>query len=162
MTGVTVQPETVVVAAEAGVLEQMTAAVLDAPIDITGATGSQSVTVRIKKLADAQNMSIGEALVQIEIAEKQRERTFKNVPITVTGVQETQKVKLSSKSAHVTLTGPYHFIENLTADDIILSADLTGLEAGEHLVGLTCRVANAPEYTCVLSIAQVTATIAEP
>lgn len=160
--GVTVQPETVVVAAEANVLEQMTAAVLDAPIDITGATGSQSVTVRIKKLTDAQNMSIGEALVQVEIAEKQRERTFRNVPIAVTGVQETQKVKLSSQSAHVTLTGPYHFIENLTADDIMLSADLTGLEAGEHLVGLNCWVANAPEYTCVLSIDQVTATIAEP
>lgn len=162
VTGVTVQPDTVLVAADAGVLEQMSAAVLDAPIDITDATTSQSVTVRIKKLTDAQNMSIGETLVRIEIAEKQRERTFKNVPILITGVQETQQVKLSSKSAHVTLSGPYHFIENLTADDIILNVDLAGLAAGEHLVGIACRVANAPEYTCVLSIDQVTATITEP
>lgn len=162
VTDVTVQPETVLVAAQADVLEQLSAVVLDAPIDITGATEPQSVTVRIKKLSDAQNMSIGEALVQIDIAQKQRERTFKNVPITVTGVQETQKVKLSSKSAHVTLTGPYHFINELTADDILLSVDLSGLEAGEHLVGLTCHVANAPEYTCVLSIDQVTAIIDEP
>lgn len=162
VTGVTVQPDTVLVAADAGVLEQMSAAVLDAPIDITDATTSQSVTVRIKKLTDAQNMSIGEALVRIEIDEKQRERTFKNVPILITGVQETQPVKLSSKSAHVTLSGPYHFIENLTADDIILSVDLTGLAPGEHLVGIACSIANAPEYTCVLSIDQVTATITEP
>ena len=162
VTGVTVQPDTVLVAADAGVLEQMSAAVLDAPIDITDATTSQSVTVRIKKLTDAQNMSIGEALVRIEIDEKQRERTFKNVPILITGVQETQPVKLSSKSAHVTLSGPYHFIENLTADDIILSVDLTGLASGEHLVGIACSIANAPEYTCVLSIDQVTATITEP
>lgn len=162
VTGVTVQPDTVLVAADAGVLEQMSAAVLDAPIDITDATTSQSVTVRIKKLTDAQNMSIGETLVRIEIAEKQRERTFKNVPILITGVQETQQVKLSSKSAHVTLSGPYHFIENLTADDIILNVDLAGLAAGEHLVGIACSVANAPEYTCVLSIDQVTATITEP
>lgn len=162
VTGVTVQPETVLVAADAEVLEQMSAAVLDAPIDITDATTSQSVTVRIKKLTDAQNMSIGEALVHVEIAEKQRERTFKNVPILLTGVQETQQVKLSSKSAHVTLSGPYHFIENLTADDIILSVDLAGLAPGDHLVGIACNVANAPEYTCVLSIDQVTATITEP
>lgn len=162
VTGVTVQPDTVLVAADAGVLEQMSAAVLDAPIDITDATTSQSVTVRIKKLTDAQNMSIGEALVRIEIDEKQRERTFKNVPILITGVQETQPVKLSSKSAHVTLSGLYHFIENLTADDIILSVDLTGLASGEHLVGIACSIANAPEYTCVLSIDQVTATITEP
>ena len=100
--------------------------------------------------------------MRIEIDEKQRERTFKNVPILITGVQETQPVKLSSKSAHVTLSGPYHFIENLTADDIILSVDLTGLASGEHLVGIACSIANAPEYTCVLSIDQVTATITEP
>lgn len=162
VTDVTVQPEAVLVAADAQVLEQMSAAVLDAPIDITDATTSQSVTVRIKKLTDAQNMNIGEALVHVEIAEKQRERTFKNVPILITGVQETQQVKLSSKSAHVTLSGPYHFIEDLTADDIILSVDLAGLASGEHLVGIACNVANAPEYTCVLSIDQVTATITEP
>lgn len=161
VTGVTITPETVLVAAKNSVLEQITAAVLDAPIDITDATSAQRVTVRIKKLSDAKHMNIGETLVQVDIAEKKQERTFKNVPISVTGVQETQEAALSSRNVHVTLTGPYHFIENLAAEDIVVEADLSGLEAGEHLVGLACRIANAPEYECALSIDQVNVQLSE-
>lgn len=161
VTGVTITPESVLVAAEKEVLEQISAAVLDAPIDITDAAATQSVTVRIKKLSDAQNMNIGEALVQVEIAEKQWERTIKNVPVSVVGIQETQEAALSSGRVHVTLTGPYHFVESLAAEDVTVLADLSGLEAGEHLVGLSCSVANAPEMTYALSIDQITAQLSE-
>lgn len=160
VTGVVVEPQEVLVAARDEALEQMSVAVLDAPIDITDATESQSVTVRIKKLTDAQNMNIGEALVQVFIEQKELERTFKRVPIAIEGVEDTQSVKLSSQSVNVTLTGPYHFIKNLSAEDISLSVDAAGLTPGEHTLDIACHIANAPEYACVLSITNVTATIA--
>lgn len=159
--GVYIQPESVLVAATEQALEQMSAAVLDAPIDITDATTPQSVTVRIKKLSDAQNMNIGEALVYVDIGEKELERTFKRVPIEVKGAQDSQSITLSTKAVNVTLTGPYLFINGLSEEDVTLSVDVSGLETGEHTLDVSCHIANAPEYAYELSTDRVTAVIAE-
>ena len=61
VTGVTITPESVLVAAPSDVLEQFATVMLDAPVDISGAQETRRVLVRMKKLADAQHMSVNEA-----------------------------------------------------------------------------------------------------
>lgn len=157
--GITLSPDSVRIASTQQVLDAMESIVLDAPIDISDATSTQSITARIKKPSDAKNINISEVLVTVEIGEKTSEKTLRRVPIEIQGVTDDMSAKLSASQSNVQLLGPYHFINDLTADNVQLYVDLEGLAVGEHTLPVQCRIDNAPEFSCALSITSVKVTI---
>ena len=93
------------------------------------------------------------------IREKNVERTFRQVPVDLEGLNENQTVSVSKPRQTVQLTGGYHFIGGLEEEDIHLFLDLEGLEDGEYTLPVQIHLDNAESFSCALSSPQVNVTI---
>ena len=59
------------------------------------------------------------------------------------------------------VTGKYTAVKALTADDILLSVDVTGLEAGTHVLPIKAAVINQPDLTVEPDTGEVQVVIAQ-
>lgn len=160
ITGVTLQPASVCIAAKDEVLAQVEEMMLEGTLDVTDATQTQSANIKIKKRTDVQNMNIAEVQVQVDIEELQMERTFRRVPIEVEGTSAGTAAKLATAYAQVTIVGPYTFVDTLTQEEIFLRVDVANLAPGEYTLPVQCHIDNAPSYKALLPENMVTVTIA--
>ena len=96
-----------------------------------------------------------------EIAEKSIERTLRAVDIDVEGVEEGLSAKLSARQSTVQLTGAYSFIEALAREDVRLFVDASGLGEGKHTLPVQIGIDNAQDFTCALSVPEVTVTLTQ-
>lgn len=147
------------VAAAQSVLETLEFLTTDLPIDISGATESVSGYVRIRRPGGVRNALPTEISVTAEIEEKTIERTLRGVGIEIDGLSGGQRASLSSESSVVQLTGPYGFVNSLKEADVRLFVDASGLEAGEHVLPVQIGIDNAEEFSCALSMPEVSVTI---
>lgn len=124
LRGITVEPETVTVAATAAVLENLSVISFDTTVSLTDQTSSFETTVRLRKGTDVRYLSQEEVTVSVEIQEKQVSASFRNVAIDIRNLDETTYTgKLSTSRANVTVTGPYFAMQSLEADQIWLYVD---------------------------------------
>ena len=75
------------------------------------------------------------------------------------GVEEGLSAKLSARQSTVQLTGAYSFIDAIAREDVQLFVDVSGLDEGTHTLPVQIDIDNAPEYTCALSVPEVTVTL---
>lgn len=66
---------------------------------------------------------------------------------------------LSTGNTTAQLTGGYAFIEGLTAADVHLFVDVSGLTEGVYTLPVQIHIDNAPEFTCALGSPEVTVTL---
>lgn len=161
LVNIFVEQDALRVAAKEELLGSIEFITTETPLDITGATGNIDGYVKIKRLTGIENALPSEIAVTAEIAEKTIERTLRSVDVEIEGLGENLTAKLSDKSSTVQLTGGYHFIHALAREDVRLFVDVSGLEAGKHTLPLQIRLNNAQEFTCALSVPEVTVTITE-
>lgn len=57
------------------------------------------------------------------------------------------------------LTGAYSFIDALSREDVRLFVDASGLDEGRHTLPVQIGIDNAQEFTCALSVPEVTVTL---
>ena len=161
LVDVYVEQDALRVAAKRDILGSIEFITADQPLDISGATGSVSGYARLKKLTGIENTLPGEIAVTAEIAEKTIERTLRNVDIDVEGTAEGLSAKLSTRQSTVQLTGAYSFIDALEREDVRLFVDASGLYEGRHTLPVQIRIDNAQEFTCALSVPEVTVTLTQ-
>ena len=149
------------VAAKKDVLGSIEFLTTDQPMDIEGASANVSGYVRLKRLSGVENTLPTEIAITAEIAEKSMERTMRHVDVDVSGLEEGLEATLSDKQITVQLTGAYSFIESLERDNVRLFVDADGLTAGSYELPVQIHIDNAKDFTCALSKAKVTVTIAE-
>jgi len=149
------------VAAKKDVLGSIEFLTTDQPMDIEGASANVSGYVRLKRLSGVENTLPTEIAITAEIAEKSMERTMRHVDVDVSGLEEGLEATLSDKQITVQLTGAYSFIESLERDNVRLFVDAGGLTAGSYELPVQIHIDNAKDFTCALSKAKVTVTIAE-
>ena len=159
LVNVYVEQDALRVAAKQDILGTIEFITADQPLDISGATGNVSGYARLKKLTGIENTLPGEIAVTAEIAEKTMERTLRNVDIDAEGVQEGLGAKLSVRQSTVQLTGAYRFIDALEREDVRLFVDAAGLGEGKHTLPVQIHIDNAQEFTCALSVPEVTVTL---
>ena len=94
----------------------------------------------------------------VEIGPVIRERTFEDVRVTVTGVENGMKADLSVKNANVTITGAQLWVEALKANALSLVCDASGLAEGTYQLPVICQVAGSDGQT--FSVEVVPETIA--
>ena len=153
--------ETLAVAADEETLAALTVLPVETPLDISGADGMVNGYVRLKTIAGARNRVATQMGVTAMIEEDRIERTFRNVAVTVQGAPDSASVSLSQSRVTAQLTGGYSFIRALTAGDIMLYVDVSGLEPGQHRLPLQVQIDNAQAFTCALSSPEITVTIRE-
>ena len=153
------EEDSVAVAAEQELLDAITIIQVDTPLDITGATGTVQGYLRLKGQSAIKNRIPSQMGVTALIEEKQIERTIRNVPLLVQGAEDGTQVSLSQSRQTVQLSGGYHFIKNLEADDLQVYVDVSGLAPGQYKVPVQVRIDNAEAFGCALSSPEVTVTI---
>lgn len=161
LVNIFVEQDALRVAAKEELLGSIEFITTENPLDITGATGNVDGYVKIKRLSGIENSLPSEIAVTAEIAEKTIERTLRNVDVEIDGLGENLAARLSEKSSAVQLSGGYGFIEGLAREDVRLFVDVSNLAAGKHTVPVQIRIDNAQEFTCALSVPEVTVTITE-
>ena len=161
LENVYVEQDALRVAAKQEILGSIEFITVDQPLDISGATGNVSGYVKLKKLTGIENTLPGEIAVTAEIAEKSIERTLRAVDIDVEGVEDGLSARLSTRQSTVQLTGAYSFIDALSREDVRLFVDASGLGEGRHTLPVQIGIDNAQDFTCALSVPEVTVTLTQ-
>ena len=159
LTEILVSQESMLVAASDEVLEAITELTTDQPLNITGATGNVTGSVRLRRPSGIENTVPYDVTVTARIQEKTVQRTLRQVQVEVDGLDDSLRASLSREKQTVQLTGAYTFIEGLSASDVRLFVDVNGLGEGTHVVPVQISIDNAPEFACALSSPEVTVTI---
>lgn len=159
LSGVELGQESMQVAARQEALDAITLIGTDSPLNIEGATQDVTGYVRIRKPSGVENTLPTEIAVTARIEEATIERTFKNVAIEIDGLDEQLSASLSKARATVQLTGAYHFITDLTAEDIRLFVDLSDCSEGSYDLPVQIHIDNAQEFSCALSSPEITVSV---
>ena len=156
---VTASQESLLIAAADEVLDAITVLTTDQPLSIEGATQDVTGTVRLRRPTGIENTVPYDVTVTARIGEMTAQRTLRQVQVEVDGLDDSLRASLSREKQTVQLTGPYTFIEGLSAGDVRLFVDVNGLGEGTHVVPVQISIDNAPEFTCALSSPEITVTI---
>ena len=159
MTAVELAEDSVPVAARQEILDAISELTTDSPLNIDGATEDAAGYVRLKKLTGVENTLPTEIGVTARISEKQIECTLRRLPIQADGLDDSLTATLSTGNTTAQLTGGYAFIEGLTAADVHLFVDVSGLTEGVYTLPVQIHIDNAPEFTCALGSPEVTVTL---
>ena len=126
---VTMQPETVTVAADEELLEGMNELMIQ-PVSVDGMSQSFTVRAAVTPLSGVRNLSSEQVYVNVTISEASISGRIDDVSVLMAGKGEGLSVEYDSMSVFV--TGPRSVVEQLQNDGVFVSLDLTGLGAGTY------------------------------
>ena len=152
---VTIQPESVTVAAEQELLDSLAQLMID-PVSVSGASQSFSARTTVSQLSDFKNVSSEQVYVNVNIVEE-----------TITGFVDQVKVVFNNTGDNlvatyeplgVYVTGPRSEVEALQASGMTVQLDLSGYAAGYYLLGPTVDSERYPDLTFESEAVSVTLT----
>lgn len=109
-------------------------------IDITGA--KSNVTAKVGLISDdGVRLDIQDQIDVVVMIEKEATRTFDNVQVKLTNSNTAYRYVLSQEVVSVTVQGPASAVEQLSANNISVEADVAGLESGSKSIKLTYNIA---------------------
>ena len=160
ITGIDVQPETITVAGEQSLLDELDELSF-VPISVDGYTSSFTAVSTINTLRDLRYISSEQVTVTVHIAETTLTDSFQGLPISVRGKGGEDTVTISIGKADVRLSGPYTLVNKLTEDDVNLYVDVTGLEKGQYELPVSVAIdgGDVSNITVETDPAVVTVTI---
>ncbi|MDO4739969.1 MAG: CdaR family protein [Eubacteriales bacterium] len=155
IVGVEISPAAAVIAAEQSLLDTIDS-LSYSKVDVSYRTSSFARTVRLSGLTGLKYISTDQAVVNISIAEIDTTRKFDNIPVSFVNHSDAISATALSDTISVVVTGPYTQVEALTAEDIIATVDLTGLELGEYDIPVYVVVGSRPDIVCTAAPSEVT------
>lgn len=135
ITGITIQPETITVAADAELLEGLTELLIE-PISLNGAQQSFSQRARISSLTGFKNVTPEQVYVNVTIEEIPQSA---RVPVNLSYINCPDGMTFTYTREDFTalVTGPGSSVEALRESGVDAVVDLAGLEEGEHTLPIT-------------------------
>ena len=152
---VTIQPQTIQVAAERDLLDSIEQLVIE-PVSVEGATQSFSAKSTVTQLSDFKNVSSEQVYVNVAIAEETIEEYIDNVRIIFTG--KAENLIASYDQLGVEVTGPRSDVERLREEGVTVSVDLTGLGEGYYILAPVIDEQAYEGFTILSEAASVTLT----
>lgn len=128
---VTVQPESIQVAADLELLDSLTELQIE-PVNISGARQSFSARAEVSQLADFKSVSSEQVYVNVNIVEETITGYVEDVKVIFSGVPEN--LIASYEPMGIFATGPRSAVKELQQSGMTVGLDLTGLEAGYYLL----------------------------
>ena len=129
---VTIQPQTIQVAAEQELLDSLDQLMIE-PVSVNGATQSFSAKSTVTQLSDFKNVSSEQVYVNVTLVEEQiQEYLDDNVRIIFTG--KADDLVASYDQLGVTVTGPRSQVEALREEGVTVNVDLSGLGEGYYIL----------------------------
>lgn len=133
-TKVTVEPDTIAISGSEEALKNITEILLD-PIDLTELTASGTVTRAIKLPDTVTNRSgLTIANVKVEfVGLLSRTLNVSDFQLINANVPDGYQIEIVTKRLPVTVRGPSNLVTKLTANDIQVSVDCSGLSMGNTI-----------------------------
>ena len=145
---VTIQPQTIQVAAEQELLNSLDQLVIE-PVSVEGASQSFSAKSTVTQLSDFKNVSSEQVYVNVTIVEEEIEKYVDNVRVMFTG--KADNLVATYDQLGVFVTGPRSVVEALSEEGVTVSVDLTGLEEGYYILS---PVVDENAYECLSIISE--------
>lgn len=154
ITGITIQPETITVAADAELLEGLTELLIE-PISLNGAQQSFSQRARISSLTGFKNVTPEQVYVNVTIEEIPQSA---RVPVNLSYINCPDGMTFTYTREDFTalVTGPGSSVEALRESGVDAVVDLAGLEEGEHTLPITVDETVYPGLAFAFEPSQVT------
>lgn len=117
------------------------------PLNLNGA--SQDVKTKLRLNLPAGISAVGEQTVQVQvgIAAIEGSMSLGNMPVEIIGLADGLEAHISPQTVDVILTGPLPLLDKLSAGDVKIIVDLSGLAAGTHQL--------APQAQIIINDVQV-------
>lgn len=132
LQSVTIQPQSVQVAAEEDLLDSLTELKID-PVSIEGATQSFSATASVSQLSDFKNISSEQVYVNVNIGEEVLNNVYMD-NAKVIFANKGDNLVASYDPVGVFVTGPRSAVEALMETGVTLTVDLNGYAQGYYLL----------------------------
>ena len=152
---VSVQPDTVVVAAERELLDNLTELMIE-PVSVDGASQSFSARASISRLPDFKNLSAEQVYVNVVIGEEIVEAYLPDVEVVFTNAGENIDADYDPVGAYI--TGPRSQVRQLVEEGLTTTVDLAGLEEGYYLLTPNYDNARFPEVNILFEAVSLTLT----
>jgi len=152
---VTVQPQTIQVAADRELLDNLQLLVIE-PVSVEGATQSFSAKSTVTQLSDFKNVSSEQVYVNVAIAEETVTEYVDNVKILFTG--KADNLVASYDQLSVQVTGPRSAVARLQEEGVTVSVDLAGLKEGYYILSPQIDAAAYEGFSIMSEAASVTLT----
>ena len=125
-------PKTIVVSGPASVLERLPGTFFTAPISLSDKTSSFEITVPVE-LPDPRLVAVtGRAVtVTVGIETQTITRQFDNIQVQLIGRKPGLDYQTVTHEVTVLVTGPQPLLNTLTANDLNVLVDVSGLNAGD-------------------------------
>ena len=145
---ISLQPPSIVVAAEKELLETLDHLPLEIPADMQAAGQSFTTRLSFSGLNEFRYVSAGQVYVTVTISEIQDSVTLTDIPIPVLGLNANEyTVTFSPPAFSVQLTGPRSVISGATVDNVQAYVDASGLDAGVYELPIV--IGNRRDYSYV-------------
>lgn len=136
---VSIQPETVTVAAEKELLDGLSELHVDS-ISVEGLTQSFTARTSVNTLSAFKSVSAEEVYVNVSIAEETIGAWVENVNVSYANKGERLSLAEKPETVRVYITGPRSVVESLCEAGFAATVDLSGLNAGTHEVTMSFPV----------------------
>ena len=154
---VSMQPETVTVAADQELLEGLTELMVE-PVNVDGQSQSFMARAAISQLSGLRNLSSEQVYVNVVISEASISSWIDNVGVLVTGKGEGLSVQYNALRVYV--TGPRSDVERIQEEGVFASLDLSGLAAGTYEISPAFDTERYPNVTFQPEQETMTVTLA--
>lgn len=157
-----VVPETVNVAAEQDILNDIEALYVAAPLDITDQSESFTANVSLRSVSGVVHMESNAVTVEVDIVPAEHVHAYNNLPVSIIGQAANMAARVSPTEMDVIIRGDYDAVQGLAGADITLYVDVSGLTPGVHQLPVQCLVNGTDQFTFEPEYERVTVTIADP
>ncbi len=152
VTDVHVTPSYVTVAGRQSIVETIDLLQTARLVNVNGAKDTITSTVELAKPQNLQWISATKANVTVVIRPVQGTASIADVPVEVQGLPEGWSAGSATETVQVRITGEAAWVNALTAADVKVVCDVTGLAEGTHEAPLRCQVIGGEEHPHVLEI----------
>ena len=152
---VSIQPESITVAAERDLLESLSELVIE-PVSAEGASQSFSARASVSALSDFKYISNEQVYVNVTIGEESSSGWVENVDVSFTGLGEGLNV--SYTPLRIYITGPKSAVAQAQAEGVAVNVDLSGLGAGSYQITPTFDAQRYPNMILQSEALSVTLT----
>lgn len=155
---VSIQPETVVVAAEEDLLKSLSELHIE-PISVEGLSQSFAARAKVSTLSSFKSISAEEVYVNVTVAEETVGAWLENVKLSFINKGEGLSLTRMDDGFRVYVTGPLSEIEELQQTGLVATVDLAGLEAGVHSLTASFPQDTYPDVTFTPEQSEIEVTL---
>ena len=160
ITSISIQPETITVAAESELLAGLTELVVE-PVSVEGAQQSFSQRAQISSLTDFQSISAEQVYVNVTIAEETVSARVEDVNLSFVGKAEDLTITWQRETFIARVTGPKSAVEAIRSEGVDATVDLSGLGAGEYALPIAVAEDMYPGVTFEFEPSTVRLTLSD-